>query len=187
VRAAANRESVQFRPGVFSSRYVGQLVAGLRGVALDIAWDPGVFQVVDVEVTTDLPLFRSGELDNQAGTIDNLAGAAFLSSGDGRAIGNAKAERFTLLHFQAIQPSDGSPFAMRQGLSSIVTVPVLGLEEVDIYFEQTTITVASGFIGPLTAEDYFQVEPIVQSDEPAVSDDSCWANNTPTDAASHDG
>lgn len=136
------------------AREYDPLAAGLRGVALDIAWDPAVFQEIDAAfepadptsqlVTADFPLFRAGELDNHAGTIENLAGAAFLSSGDGRAIGNAKAERFSLLHFQALQPAENSPLSMRQGLSSIVTVPVFGLEDADLYFEQPTITVMPG-------------------------------------------
>jgi hypothetical protein len=193
------------------AREYDPLIAGLRGVALDIAWDPTVFQEIDTAfdpgdptsplVTPDFPLFRSGELDNSAGTIEDLGGSAFLSSGDGRAIGNATSERFSLLHFQAIQVAEESQFSIRQGLSSIVTVPVLGLESADLYFEQPTITVLPGgelrivdelipsdigqltlFVGPLTAEDYFKstfVESIAHGEEFAeqtIGEHECWSN-----------
>lgn len=160
------------------------LVGGLRGVALDIAWDPAVFQEIDAEpvstlVTPDLPTARTGQLDNIAGRIDNLAGAAVLADGYGRSIGNAKAERFSLLHFQAIQTAEKSLLSLKQGLSSIVTVPVFGLEAVDIYFERTTIKVESSFVGPLTAEEYFGFDAVFAELLDDNNKDECkWLGRT---------
>jgi hypothetical protein len=132
-----------------TARELDPRCAGLRGVSLDIAWDPHVLTEIDTPfdpselITRDLPLFNQGTLDTEAGTIDNLSGAAFLSSDVGRAIGNLAPERFALLHFQALQPADASAFSVAQGRSRIVTVPVATLANSQIDFETQTITVVA--------------------------------------------
>jgi hypothetical protein len=129
------------------ARELDPVLAGLRSVSLDMAWDPDVLEVVDSSlelnevITTDLPLFRDGTLDNDAGTIENLSAGAMLSSGAGRAIGNYFPERFALLHFRALAAVDDSPLLLRQGRSAITTVPVSSLRNADLDFETQTITV----------------------------------------------
>ncbi len=132
------------------AREYDPLAAGLRAVALDISWDPAVLTEIDTPfdpsklVTPDLPALPSGTLDNEAGSIQNLGGSAFLSSNVGRAIGNLAPERFALLNFRAIQPAESSPLTLRQGGSRIVTVPTQTLRSSAIYFEPQTITVSPG-------------------------------------------
>ena len=47
--------------------------SGLRGIALDLSWDPAELAVLDENVadtvTDDLPAYRGGTLDAAAGTI----------------------------------------------------------------------------------------------------------------------
>lgn len=123
------------------------LRAGLRAVALDIAWDPDSLQEIDEDlsstITDDLPLFNSGVLDNEAGTITDLRGAAFLAGGVGRPIGNLMPERFALLHFQALESTGSTSISMSEGLSNIVTVPVSSLSSDHLDFETQTITLVS--------------------------------------------
>jgi len=121
--------------------------AGLRGVSLDIAWDPDVLKEIDAPfgprqvITPNLPAIWGGQLDNAKGTITNLTGSASVSGHFGRPIGNLWPERFALLHFLALQEGDGSPFSMSQGASGIATVPVSSLGKASLYFEPQTITV----------------------------------------------
>jgi len=135
------------------ARDLDPLYAGFRGVALNVAWDPDALAEVDAPfdpadpqsalVTPHFPLFRSGVLDQDAGTITNLSGYALLSSRVGRAIGNLAPERFSLLRFQALEPVAGSPILLSQGRSRIATVPVSSLRDEDIYFEPQTINVVA--------------------------------------------
>ena len=119
--------------------------SGLGGVSLDIAWDPAVLQVIDEDVrdtvSSNLPVIRTGTLDNGAGEITDLGGSALLSSGAGRPIGNLVTEQFALLHFQATAPAEDSSITMNQGVSRITTVPVASLSSKDLDFETQTITV----------------------------------------------
>lgn len=192
------------------AREYDPLAAGLGGVALDIAWDPNVLQEIDVPfqpsdsssplVTQAFPLFRDGKLDNQAGTIDNLSGYAFLAGGAGRAIGNLAPERFSLLQFRALRPAEESRLSMSQGRTSIATVPVSSLSSANLYFEPQTITVVASdtatpvvetsvakvdfgplFVGPLPAYVYFKTfqnqpsVPSLQVSHVEVGDDrACW-------------
>jgi hypothetical protein len=134
------------------AREYDPLAGGLRAVALDISWDPAVLTEIDTPfdpsklVTSDLPVFRGGVLHSESGKIQNLRGSAFLSSNVGRAIGNLAAERFALLNFRAIQPTESSPLTLRQGGSRIVTVPTQTLRSAAIYFEPQTITVSPGVV-----------------------------------------
>jgi hypothetical protein len=129
------------------ARELDPVLAGLGAVAIDIAWDPNVLEEADAPfdpstlVTSDLPLFQGGALNNRTGTIEDLRGAAFLSSHSGRAIGNLFPERFALLHFKALQAAEASTLSMNQGRSRIVTVPVSSLWGDDLRFESQTITV----------------------------------------------
>lgn len=130
-------------------RELHPLAAGLGGVAVNIDWDPDVFQAIDAPfdpaniVTANLPAFQRGTLDNDTGRIGNLSGAAILSSNLGRPIGNLRFERFTLLHFRALGEAEDSEFLMTQGVSRIVTVPVATLPNSQIDFERQTITVTA--------------------------------------------
>lgn len=130
-----------------TAREFHPLAAGLRAVALDIAWEPTVLQEIDdpfdpaAIVTPHLPVFRDGTLDQDAGTIDDLRGMIFLASDVARPIGNAVPERFALLHFRALEPAQASPFSIRQGRSRIVTEPTQTLRSSSIDFEAQTITV----------------------------------------------
>jgi hypothetical protein len=122
---------------------------GLQSVALDIAWNPAVFAEIDDPfdlsqiITSNLPMYRSGRLDNAAGQITNLAGSAFRASDVGRAIGDGVAERFALLHFQALQPSDASRIYLQPGRSQIVTVPTATPGRFEMDFERQMITVVA--------------------------------------------
>jgi hypothetical protein len=127
-----------------TARELDPMLSGLGGVSLDIRWDPSVFREVDAEfapadpnsplVTPAFPIRRRGTLDNVAGAIDNLSGAVFLSTGEGRPIGDLAPERFSLLKFAALRPTESSTFSVRQGRSGIATVPVtsLGKKQIDL-------------------------------------------------------
>lgn len=143
-------------------------LAGLRGVALDIAWDPAVLEEIDdpftpsALITPQLPAFQSGTLDQQAGTIDNLAGGAFLASSTGGAIGDAGAERFALLHFRVLAAADGTSLTMSEGRSSIVSVPTATFVAEQLDFERQFITIvdppeSSAAVAPQLQINFYQV------------------------------
>lgn len=162
--------------------------SGLGGVSLDIAWDPDVLQVIDEDVrdtvSSNLPVIRTGTLDNEAGEITDLGGSALLSSGAGRPIGNLVTEQFALLHFQATAAAEDSSITMNQGVSRITTVPVASLSSKDLDFETQTITVlassqSASEEAPLPAEPLPAAEsntspkspPLVESAVAATADD----------------
>lgn len=166
------------------AREYDPLAAGLRGVALDIAWDPDVLAVIDEPfdpskiVTPDLPVFVSGTLNRQSGRILDLGGSAFLSSNVGRAIGNLAPDRFALLNFRALQPAENSPLKMKQGQSRIVTVPTQTLRTAALYFEPQTITVLPSVTG---AEESIVHPTLVFEGIPAeVTGEPTWVSHTPS-------
>lgn len=120
---------------------------GLGRVALDITWDPDVLEEIDEDVqdtiTSNLPEFRTGDLDNENGEITDLGGSALVSLGAGRPIGNLVTEQFALLHFRALGPADDSSITMCQGMSRITTAPVSSLSSEHLDFETQTIHVVS--------------------------------------------
>jgi hypothetical protein len=134
--------------------------AGLRGVALDIAWNPAALEQLDnpfepgAVITPLLPVFQTGTLDAAAGTIDNLAGAALLATDAGQAIGEAGPERFALLHFRALAPIVDSPISLAEGKSNIVSVPTATFVAEQFDFARPLVTV---------------VEPAAVATEPAVA------------------
>lgn len=125
-------------------------LSGLGAVALDIAWDPAALAEIDSPfdpgalVTPLLPAFQTGTLDPNAGTIDNLAGAAFLASHAGRAIGASAPERFALLHFRAMTATVNTALTMQEGRSSIVAVPTATFVAGQFNFERQLITIVEG-------------------------------------------
>jgi len=137
------------------------LAAGLGGVALDIDWDPQVLNEISepfdprdpdlLLVTSDFPIFRNGTLDNEAGEIRNLAGAAFLASGIGRAIGAVHPERFALLEFHA-KRTGTTVIEIGEGRSGIVPVPAFGLRD-DILFERREVLVVPPLSVPYSLTD----------------------------------
>lgn len=120
--------------------------SGLQGVSLDIAWNSNVLKEVDDPfdltslITPNLPIAQGGTLDNEAGTLVNLSGAAFPASKVGRPIGNLTPERFALLHFQAIATGESS-ISMNQGVSSIATMPVSSLGSAQLDFDVAILSV----------------------------------------------
>ena len=122
---------------------------GIRGLALDIAWNPQAFEEIDDPfdpasgiVTDSFPLFRDGKLDNSAGRIDDLQGAMSLSMSVGELIGEDEPERFALLHFRALVDVGASVLSMNLGLRQISMFPsVLFIKRSDFEFESQSITV----------------------------------------------
>lgn len=137
--------------------------SGLGRVSLDIAWDPDVLEEIDEDVrdtiTSNLPVIRTGTLDNADGEITDLGGSALLSSGAGRPIGNLVTEQFALLHFQATAPAEGASITMSQGVSRVTTVPVASLSARHLDFETQTITVLAPS-QPAPVETVMPAEPL---------------------------
>ena len=195
IEDASVRAGQEFFVEILAREY-DPLIAGFGGIALDIAWDPKVLREVDTAffpqsprsslVTSHFPVLRDGTLNNDRGTISNLSGYTFLATGTGRAIGDATAERFSLLKFRALADADSTTITLRQGKSSIGTVPVLSLDDADFYFELQEIRVSPRsvtsdaenlavanpsipfFVGPLTAEEYFGAPISVHEDAGAT-------------------
>ena len=136
--------------------------AGLGGVALDIAWDPDVLEEIDEDVrdtiTPNLPVIRTGTLDNENGRIIDLGGSAFVSAGAGRPIGDGVPEQFAMLHFQAVDSTGSTSITMCQGMSQIATVPVSSLSSKNLDFETQTVTVVSPSY-PSLVEEVLAAEP----------------------------
>ncbi len=138
---------------------------GLGAVSLDIAWNPDHFVAIDDPfdpsriITSRLPVYQTGRLDNTAGTISNLSAAAFLASDVGSAIGDDGPERFALLHFRALETTDASWIHMWPGRSRIVTVPASTPSRFEMDFERQMITVA-----PAASEPTFVAAPLTKGD-----------------------
>lgn len=151
-------------------------VSGLGGVALDIAWDPDVLEEIDPDVrdtiTPNLPVIRTGALDNTTGKITDLGGSALGSQGAGRPIGNLVAEQFALLHFQATTQAVDSPITIRQGGSGITTVPVSNLSAAHLDFETQTIHIVTpnqpSSVEVVLPDDSEPVDPTPVAPTPSV-------------------
>ena len=102
---------------------------GIGGLSVNLAWNPRVLQEIDSPfnptsatsslVSSDLPLYRSGQLNNTAGTIEDLGGVAFPASNEGTAIGINGPQTFSLLHFQALATTGSSTFSLAIGSSGL--------------------------------------------------------------------
>lgn len=107
---------------------------GLHSAYVNVTWDPTVFALnnenaglqpfnINQLITAKLPLFRSGTLDQAAGTIKNLGGSVDLlgsaySSVFGQLVGRTDEEPVAELHFKVLQPAFGSPLEVSVGENS---------------------------------------------------------------------
>lgn len=122
---------------------------GIRGLALDVSWDPDVLEVVADPfdpaagiVTERFPLFRGGTLDNEAGRIDELQGAMSHASASGQTIGGLGPERFALLEFRALAAVESTALSMNLGAGQISLFPSVPLVRgSDFAFETQSIAV----------------------------------------------
>jgi hypothetical protein len=127
---------------------------GLGGIALDLGWNAAALSVVDAPfiaddvLTSRLPALRGGTLDSLAGTIDNLRAASDSSR---QVVGQDAAERFALLHFQALAPMVDAPLRIRQGVSQIAFRSPVRTTWRDFEFERQTITVVDASPAPPAA------------------------------------
>lgn len=134
-----------FQVGIYAEEFDPRF-SGLGAVAVNLEWDASVLRAVSAEVTDALPAFRSGVFKD--GSIRNLSGAAILSQGQGRAIGESR-ELFATVTFVAIGPGVTS-LELSQGSSRIVSVPTATFGSKQLVFESHEITVG---IGPLEQSD----------------------------------
>ena len=147
------------------------LIGGLRGIAYGIQWDPTILENIDdttslqqhpntplksnyqfLDLTNNkiitelLPGFRSGQVSNSEGKIDNLAALVLLAGlppdSPFRPLGNFEYERTATLKFRA-KKAGTTTLGIGQGRSGIVTSPVVGLDNDDIYFEPQVIYVGN--------------------------------------------
>ncbi|WP_425618742.1 Calx-beta domain-containing protein [Anatilimnocola sp. NA78] len=135
--------------------------SGIVGLALDIDFDPTAFEESDdapfdpdasgsMIITSALPLFRTGTLDNDAGTIDELYGSSNPPS-DGSTIGIATSERFALLKFRADSSVANSLLTITIGDSGVTFADGSTFENANI--EAQEITVASEALPTLSIDD----------------------------------
>ncbi|WP_254507321.1 Calx-beta domain-containing protein [Anatilimnocola floriformis] len=138
--------------------------SGLIDLSLDIGFSAANFEEIDnpfdpvnspTIITADFPIFRDGTLDNTAGTIDELSGAALPNNGNGKEIGVAGFERFALLKFNAESAVVNSPLNITIGTGSAAFADGSSLDSATI--EQQTITVTDGIQASIT-EDVTQAE-----------------------------
>ena len=130
---------------------------GIAGLSVDLAWNPRVLQEIDSPfdpvsaadslVSTDLPLYRSGQLDNTAGTIEDLGGVSFPASNQGTSIGINGPQTFSLLQFQALATPGSSTFSLAIGSGGIGIVdgsvdPGYPLVGGGVSIQPLTVTVA---------------------------------------------
>ena len=101
---------------------------GISGLSVDVGWDTAVFEPLgqfdpgdsnSELVTSSFPLFRSGSLDTGAGSISDLRGSSFRSSGQGTPIGATGPEQFSLLHFRAVAPTEQTTFTVGVGQNGL--------------------------------------------------------------------
>lgn len=118
------------------AREFDPLVAGLQAVALTVAWDAAILELVsEPQITQHLPMHRPAEL--QPGRAD-LAAASFPAGKVGRPIGNLRPEVFATLEFEAVAPG-AARLSMRQGPAGIATQPVGSLSGSQLRFEREWI------------------------------------------------
>jgi len=123
--------------------------SGIVSLAVDISFDPTAFEEIDdapfdpdavgsTIITSALPLFRTGTLDNTAGTIDELFGSSNPPS-DGSTIGIATSERFALLKFRADSKVTNSPLDITIGASGVTFEDGSTFENANIEAQKITV------------------------------------------------
>ncbi len=120
---------------------------GIGSASINIAWDAALLSVVedkfqlDSVITADLPLFRTGVLDNRVGTIANLSGSEASALGVGRSIGNARPETFALIRMRAGDEPGQAMIRLTIGDSKTITVPGNVLESEQLRFDVESLTI----------------------------------------------
>ncbi|MCU0981429.1 MAG: dockerin type I domain-containing protein, partial [Pirellulaceae bacterium] len=164
---------------------------GLEGLGLRVQWDPQVLEEIDslfdpsapgsAVVTAKFPLFRSGWLDNRAGSIDLLHGMAFSSLGAGQVIGLEGPERFALLHFRAEQTAQDSPITIRP--RGVGFVPMREYTSEDLVFESQTISVLEASSSLVTLDPSEPVEITAPPEESPDETSEATLTDEPGDAS----
>ena len=130
------------------------LPMGIGGLSIDVAWNPEIFQEIDLpfepaEVVTDnLPLYQSGSLDQDAGRIDDLGGVSLRSMGQGQPIGTDGPEQFALLHFNAVGTTDSSFISLEIGASGVGVVEGSVDSPDDVVIQSPSISVVQTVAPP---------------------------------------
>jgi uncharacterized repeat protein (TIGR01451 family) len=165
---------------------------GLEGLGLLVQWDPQVLEEIDslfdpsapdsAIITSKFPVFRSGWLDNRAGSIDLLHGMAFSSLGAGQVIGLEGPERFALLHFRAEQTAQDSPITIRP--RGVGFVPMREYTSEDLVFEHQTISVLEASSSRVTGDPSEPVEITVRPIETSDGTSDATLTDESGDAAS---
>lgn len=123
--------------------------SGIIGLAIDVGFDPAAFDEIDnpfdpdastTIITPEFPLFRGGDLDNNAGTIDELRGASLPNLGQGDEIGEIAHDRFALLKFKANAAVANSPLVISIGTGSVAFADGSSLDNATIEAQTITVT-----------------------------------------------
>jgi hypothetical protein len=123
--------------------------SGINGLAIDVGFSAAAFDEIDnpfdpaastTIITSEFPLFRGGDLDNNAGTIDELRGASLPNLGQGDEIGETKHDRFALLKFKANAAVANSPFTIAIGTGSVAFADGSSLDNATIEAQTITVT-----------------------------------------------
>ncbi|QDU27718.1 Calx-beta domain protein [Anatilimnocola aggregata] len=136
--------------------------SGINGLALDVSFNSTAFEEIDSPfdpasvasplITSAFPLFRSGTLDNTAGTIDELRGGSSQSTSMGSPIGIATFERFALLKFRADAAVSNSPLVITIGSNGVTFEDNTAFDNSPT-IEAQTITVAAPALPTLSIND----------------------------------
>lgn len=118
---------------------------GLVSASVDVDWDASLLEVVETDlsstITDHLPAFRSGELNNDAGSIDDLSGTAISSLGAGRAIGNAHAETFAMIQMQAADLTGSAAIRLSESQIRTIISPSAELTGDQLRFAEASLTI----------------------------------------------
>ena len=126
------------------------LQEGIVGLSVDVNWDTAVFEPLDEFdasdpnsdlITASFPLFRGGTLDRAAGSISDLRGSSFRSSDQGAPIGITGPERFSLMPFRAMAPTDQTTFTVSVGQNGFGLVNGDASGDARVNVESPTIVV----------------------------------------------
>ncbi len=105
-------------------------IHGFTLISVNVAWNPSLLRVLDAGpsatwdnaiISSDLPIQRPAQLNQDSGWLVNLEGLALSPLGLGRSLGDDQWEQFALMRFAALKPVDATTITLSEGSSGFVS------------------------------------------------------------------
>lgn len=125
-------------------------IHGFTLISVNVAWNPSLLRVLDAGpsatwdnaiISSDLPIQRPAQLNQDSGWLVNLEGLALSPLGLGRPLGDEQWEQFALMRFAALKPVDATTITLSEGSSGFVSNQGTSISASRIRLELPSLTI----------------------------------------------